>query len=86
MIGYQFRCEHVFYTLFRKHYCPVCKNKLKRKKVSEIVNANAPEAKNCDFEVAGITVKGDMKFTHIAFSCEVCGREYSVQEARRNRF
>ncbi len=86
MSGYSFRCEHLFYTLFKKHCCPNCGNKLLRKKVSEIVNSKSPEAEKYDFEVADITVKGDMKFTHIEFYCGQCNKYYTIKEAKENKF
>lgn len=84
--GYSFQCEHVFYVYFKNHYCPICKNKLLRKKVSEIINSESPEAKNYDFEVADVTVKGNMKFTHIKFYCSQCDKYYSVKTAKENKF
>ena len=51
--------------MFKKHYCPVCSAALSKRKVSEIVNSESPEAKNHDFWVVDTFVKGDMKFTHI---------------------
>ena len=83
--GYSFECENIFYV-FKQHHCPVCGNKLLRKNVAEIVNSESLEAKNYDFEVADITVKGDMKFTHIEFYCNQCDKYYTVKEAKKNRF
>ena len=77
---------HLFYLIFKKHYCPKCGNKLLKEKVSKIVNSNSPEAKEYDFEVADITVKGNMKFTHIEFFCSVCQKQYSVKETKENDF
>ena len=82
--GYSFECENIFYV-FKKHHCPVCGNKLLRKNVAEIVNSESLEAKNYDFEVADITVKGDMKFTHIEFYCNQCDKYYTVKEAKKNK-
>jgi hypothetical protein len=59
---------------------------LLRKNVAEIVNSESLEAKNYDFEVADITVKGDMKFTHIEFYCNQCDKYYTVKEAKKNKF
>ena len=83
--GYSFECENIFYV-FKIHHCPVCRNKLLRKNVAEIVNSESLEAKNYDFEVADITVKGDMKFTHIEFYCNQCDKYYTVKEAKKNKF
>ncbi len=86
MNGYGIKCEHLFYTFLKKHYCPNCGNKLLRKKISAVINSESPEAKDYDFEVADITVKGDMKFTHIEFYCNQCNKYYTVKEAKNNNF
>ena len=84
--GYSFKCENPFFVYFKKHYCPQCSSKLLRQKVSRIINSNSEEAKNYDFEVADITVKGNMKFTHIEFRCPVCQKYYTVKETKENDF
>lgn len=38
------------------------------------------------FEVTDITVKGNMRFTHIEFLCPVCQKYYTVKETRENDF
>ena len=84
--GYKFHCESPFFVYFKKHYCPNCGGKLLREKVSQIIHSDSEEAKNYDFEVADITVKGNMKFTHIGFHCPVCQKHYSVKETKENDF
>ena len=67
--GYSFKCENVFFVYLKKHYCPVCGEKLTRKKVSEIIHSDSEKAKNYDFDIADNTIKVNVKFTHIEFSC-----------------
>ncbi len=86
MKGYSFNCENLFYVFLKKHYCPDCGNKLFRKTISKIVNSKSSKAKEYDFEVADITVKGDMKFTHIEFYCNQCNKYYTVKESKNNNF
>ena len=57
-------------------------NLLTTTKASKIVNSNSEEAKDYDFEIADITVKGNVKFTHIAFHCPICRKHYSVRELK----
>ena len=71
-----------FWVRFKKHYCPACMNLLTTTKLSKIVNSNSEEAKDYDFEIADITVKGNVKFTHIAFRCPICRKHYSVRELK----
>lgn len=81
--GYSFKCEKPFFVYCKKHYCPSCGDLLAREKVSEIIHSDSEEAKNYDFEVADITVKGNMKFTHIEFHCPNCQKNYSIQAIQR---
>lgn len=83
---YRFQCENLLFVYFKKHYCPQCNSKLLRQKVSRIIDSNSDEAKYYDFEVADITVKGNMKFTHIEFLCPVCQKHYTVNETKENDF
>ena len=83
MSGSSFNCQHLFYTFFKKHSCPNCGNKLSKKTVSQILNSKSPLAKKCDFEVADIIVKGNMKFTHIVLSCDACKKTFTVKELKR---
>ena len=85
MNGYGFKCEHLFYIFLKKHYCPNCGNKLLRKKVSAVINSESPEAKDYDFEVADVTVKGDMKFTHLELYCNQCNKYYTIKEVKKNK-
>lgn len=84
--GYSFRCENPFFVYFKKHFCPCCGNKLLRQKVSQIVHSDSPAAKNYNFEIADIAVKGNVKFTHIEFHCPICKKNYTVQEAKNSKF
>ena len=81
--GYSFKCENPFFVYFKKHYCPCCGNRLVRQKVSKVIHSDSEEAKNYDFEVADITVKGNMKFTHIVLSCDACKKTFTVKELKR---
>ena len=78
--------DDVLYTVFKKHYCPECANRLLRKKVSKIVNSQSPSAKRYDFEVADMSIKGDMNFVHIEFYCSQCKKYYTVKEAKNKKF
>lgn len=86
MNGYSFKCDNPFYVFFKKHYCPECGNKLFRKKVSKIINSQSPSAKRYDFEVADMSIKGDMNFVHIEFYCSQCKKYYTVKEAKNKKF
>ena len=84
--GYSFKCEKPFFVYFKKHYCPVCNNRLLLQRVSKIIHSDSEEAKNYDFEAGDINVKGNMKFTHIEFICPVCQRNYTVNEIKDGHY
>ena len=87
IIGYKFKCEHLFYVWLKKHYCPKCGGNLSRVKVTEIINSESPEASKNDFtDVDGYSLKGNMKFTHIEFYCSQCNTYYTVKEAKENKY
>lgn len=72
-----------FYFFYKKHYCNKCNGLLERKKREKIVNSESEEAKNYDFTVADIAVKGNMKFITYYFECPDCGRKYEISELKR---
>lgn len=84
--GHSFTCEDPFFVYLKKHYCPLCGQKLIRKKVSQVIASDSQAAPNYDFEVADISVKGNMKFSHIVFFCDTCQKQYTVKETKENDF
>ena len=84
--GYSFKCEDPFFVYFKKHYCPYCGDRLVRQKVSEIIHSDSEKAKEYDFEIADINVKGNVRFTHIEFHCPNCQKNYSIKETKENDF
>lgn len=81
-IGIKYINNAMFYTLFKKHYCPNCKNKLKLVKKSKTVNSNSPEAKNYDFNLGDGFMEGNVKFVWKEFECAMCQKEFTVNEIR----
>lgn len=72
--------KNPFYVNFKKHYCPNCKIKLRRIKVSKIVNSKSEEAKNFDFEFGNSFMIGNVKFVWIEFQCPMCMRRISIDK------
>ena len=83
IVGKKYMNNAIFYTIFKKHYCAVCRTKLSRKKVSKIVNSNSPEAKNYDFTLGDSFMTGDVKFIWKVLYCPSCGKEISASEMRK---
>lgn len=83
LTGKKYVNNAVFYTLFKKHYCPECGTKLLRVKKSKIVNSNSPEAKDFDFTCGDSFMVGDVEFIWNEFKCPTCNKHISVDEMRR---
>lgn len=80
--GKKFVNNAIFYTMFKKHYCPFCGTKLSRIKTSKIVNSNSPEAKNYDFTLGDSFMTGDVEYIWKVFYCPSCEKKISVSEMR----
>ncbi|MBQ9082596.1 MAG: hypothetical protein IJY28_03745 [Clostridia bacterium] len=65
-----------------RHDCPVCDGKLKKIKVSEVVNSGSEEAKDYDFSMAGGAgyMTGNVKFVWTEYECMKCGKQFSADE------
>lgn len=71
-----------FFVHFKKHHCPVCDGKLKKNKVSKIVNSKSEEAKDYDFTSSGGDgfMIGNVKFIWTEFHCAKCSKNYSIND------
>ena len=66
-----------------KHYCPACNARLKKVKISQIVNSHSEEAKNFKYKNYFDNMAGNIKFIWTEYTCETCQKEYSVDEIHR---
>lgn len=82
MTGKKYIESNVFYTVFKKHYCPMCGTKLTRKKTSKVVNSKSPEAKNYDFSLGDTFLNSDIEFIWKEFYCPICKRTISIDEMK----
>lgn len=76
--GIQYFNDNVLYMM-KKHYCPFCNTRLKKVKVSCIVNSDSPEAKDFDFT----DLCGNVKFVWKEFECEQCKKHFTVKEMKK---
>ncbi|MBQ7356546.1 MAG: hypothetical protein IJW66_03995 [Clostridia bacterium] len=83
IVGKRYFNNDVFYTVFKKHYCPNCATKLTRIKVSKIVNYHSPEAKNYDFTLGDSFMVGDVKFIWKEFFCPLCKKQIPIKEMKQ---
>lgn len=82
--GKKYINNDVVFTHFKKHYCPDCKTKVVRVKVSKIVNSESSDAKKYDFSngIDGSLI-GNIKFVWTEFECPMCKRHFTVDEIKR---
>ena len=83
IVGEKYINNAIFYTIFKKHYCPVCGTKLTRVKTSKIVNSRSPEAKNYDFTLGDSFMVGDVEFIWKEFYCPTCKKRIPIDEMRQ---
>ncbi|MBO5785685.1 MAG: hypothetical protein J6R45_00015 [Clostridia bacterium] len=81
--GKKYINEDIIYTVFKKHYCPDCKVRLKRIEVSKIVNSKSPEAKKYDLSMGDTFMTGDIEVVWKEFQCPNCLRIISVKQMKR---
>ena len=72
----------IFFTRFKKHYCPECGKLLNTIKMSKVVNSASPEAVNFDFSNGDVFLVGNIKFIWVDFECKNCDKVYSVNMIR----
>lgn len=77
VVGKKYVNNAIFYTIFKKNYCPACGTKLTRVKTSKIVNSKSPEAKNYDFTLGDSFMVGNVEFIWKEFYCPTCKKKNS---------
>ena len=69
-----------FYVHFKKHYCPLCGNKVIASYISKTVNSKSIEAKDYDFSFGDVFLIGDVEFRIRCFYCKSCDINISIKE------
>jgi len=75
--------KNPIFVYFRKQYCPQCGNRLKRVKVSKIVNSNSEESINFNFHTMDNYMIGNVKFIWSEFRCQFCNKNYTIEELKK---
>ena len=83
VVGKKYVNNAIFYTIFKKNYCPACGTKLIRVKTSKIVNSKSPEAKNYGFTLGDSFMVGNVEFIWKEFYCPTCKKRIPIDEMRR---
>jgi len=82
MAGTQWINEDIGYTIFKKHPCPECGERLARSQTSKVVNSASPEARYYDFSMGDGFMVGDVRFVWTVFRCPACEKTYTVEELK----
>ena len=80
--GYRFSAPDIFYTRFKKHFCPTCGTKLGFIRLSRVVNSESPEAKAYDFSGLDAFQRGNVKFLWDEFYCPECKKVITVRDLK----
>lgn len=81
--GKKYFNNFIFYTLFKKHFCPRCGTRVVRIKTSKVVNSKSAEAKKFNFDSGDTFLAGDIEFIWDEFQCPTCKQKFSVEEMMR---
>lgn len=78
--GMRYSNDDIIYTMFKKHYCPDCNQRLKRIKEVKIIDAKSPEAKK--YDLGNECRLGDLKLILVEFICPKCQKHYSIAKMK----
>ncbi|MBQ8893986.1 MAG: hypothetical protein IJ043_06205 [Clostridia bacterium] len=80
--GYIYESNSSFYIFAKKHYCPNCKEKLKKVKASAEFRGDSPEAEKYNYyNRYGKNVK--VRLTWLELECPVCGCHMNEEEMKK---
>lgn len=75
--------SHPIFCL-KKHFCPLCNERLEKTKTETVVNSNVEEAKNYDFSCGDTYLAGNIRFVRTAFCCHRCEKTYTIKELKEH--
>lgn len=70
------------YMRLKKHVCPDCGHPVFLKKVKKKINSSSRAAKNYDFHIGDVELRGTVKFIWYEFRCSDCGNQFTEAEMR----
>jgi hypothetical protein len=82
MINKSINLDNPIYLFLKKHKCPNCGNKIVPKKIKKVVNSKSKEVKYFNFSCGDNYLIGDVNFTFFVFNCEMCKKDYEIDEIR----
>jgi len=73
----------VWYTLFKKHYCPSCSAKLELITKTKLIVSNAPGANNHNGILSEVSPEENIRFIWKEFQCPMCKTEFTIENMRK---
>ncbi|MBR2335208.1 MAG: hypothetical protein IKB23_00770 [Clostridia bacterium] len=70
------------YMRLKKHVCPDCGQPVFLKKIKKKIKSDSRAAKNYDFHIGDVELKGTVKFIWYEFRCTDCGNQFTETEMR----
>ena len=70
------------YMRLKKHVCPDCGQPVFLKKIKKKNKSDSRAAKNYDFHIGDVELKGTVKFIWYEFRCTDCGNQFTEAEMR----
>ena len=73
----------VWYTLFKKHYCPSCSAKLHLIKKTKLIASNAPGANNYSGILSEVSPEENIRFIWNEFQCPNCKADFTIENMKK---
>ena len=73
----------VWFTLFKKHYCPGCSAKLQLIKKTKLIVSNAPGANNRNGILSEVSPEENIRFIWKEFQCPNCKTEFTIEHIKK---
>ena len=70
------------YMRMKKHICPDCGHPVFIKKIKKKIKSGSRAAKDYDFHIGDVELKGTVKFIWYEFRCSDCGNQFTEAEMR----
>ena len=70
------------YMRMKKHICPDCGHPVFVKKIKKKIMSGSRAAKDYDFHIGDVELKGTVKFIWYEFRCSDCGNQFTENEMR----
>ena len=70
------------YMRLKKHICPDCGHPVFVRKVKKTVNSSSRAAKDFDFRIGDVELRGKVKFIWYEFRCSDCKNQFTEEQMR----